>query len=67
MMSDPNPLSPDGGFIYAQVWMFCFPHSGHFLALRHEKCSLPLFAFESRGKIEAKGKGEISMYFVTKN
>ena len=22
MMSDPNPLSPDGGFIYAQVWMF---------------------------------------------
>jgi class 3 adenylate cyclase/Tfp pilus assembly protein PilF len=25
------------------------------------------FAFESRGKIEAKGKGEIEMYFVTVN
>ena len=24
------------------------------------------FSFESRGKIEAKGKGEIEMYFVTK-
>ena len=24
------------------------------------------FAFESRGKIEAKGKGEIAMYFVSK-
>lgn len=23
------------------------------------------FAFESRGKIEAKGKGEIEMYFVS--
>ena len=26
----------------------------------------PDFSFESRGKIEAKGKGEIEMYFVTK-
>ena len=26
----------------------------------------PQFAFESRGKIEAKGKGEIAMYFVSK-
>lgn len=26
----------------------------------------PQFSFESRGKIEAKGKGEIEMYFVTK-
>ena len=26
-----------------------------------------LFDFESRGKIEVKGKGEISMYFVTRN
>lgn len=26
----------------------------------------PEFAFESRGKIEAKGKGEIEMYFVSK-
>jgi class 3 adenylate cyclase/Tfp pilus assembly protein PilF len=26
----------------------------------------PDFAFENRGKIEAKGKGEIEMYFVTK-
>jgi class 3 adenylate cyclase len=26
----------------------------------------PDFAFESRGKIEAKGKGEMEMYFVTK-
>jgi class 3 adenylate cyclase len=25
----------------------------------------PAFAFESRGKIEAKGKGEIDMYFVS--
>ena len=25
------------------------------------------FAFESRGKIEAKGKGEIEMYFICKN
>lgn len=25
----------------------------------------PLFAFESRGKIEVKGKGEIDMYFVS--
>ncbi|MEX1189346.1 MAG: adenylate/guanylate cyclase domain-containing protein [Bacteroidia bacterium] len=25
------------------------------------------FTFESRGKIEAKGKGEIAMYFVSKN
>jgi adenylate cyclase len=24
------------------------------------------FTFESRGKIEAKGKGEIEMYFVAK-
>ena len=24
------------------------------------------FAFESRGKIEAKGKGEMEMYFVSK-
>jgi class 3 adenylate cyclase len=28
--------------------------------------SNPDFAFENRGKIEAKGKGEIEMYFVTK-
>ena len=27
----------------------------------------PLFTFESRGKIEAKGKGEIDMYFVSLN
>lgn len=27
----------------------------------------PDFNFESRGEIEAKGKGEIAMYFVTKN
>jgi adenylate cyclase len=27
----------------------------------------PNFAFESRGKIEAKGKGEIEMYFVSVN
>ncbi len=27
----------------------------------------PNFAFENRGKIEAKGKGEIEMYFVSKN
>ena len=27
----------------------------------------PDFSFESRGKIEAKGKGEIEMYFVTMN
>ena len=27
----------------------------------------PQFAFESRGKIEAKGKGEMEMYFVSKN
>lgn len=27
----------------------------------------PEFAFESRGKIEAKGKGEVEMYFVSKN
>ena len=27
----------------------------------------PDFSFESRGKIEAKGKGKIEMYFVTKN
>ena len=26
----------------------------------------PTFSFESRGKIEAKGKGEIEMYFVSK-
>ena len=26
----------------------------------------PDFTFESRGKIQAKGKGEIEMYFVTK-
>jgi len=26
----------------------------------------PQFVFESRGKIEAKGKGEINMYFLTK-
>jgi len=26
----------------------------------------PDFAFENRGKIEAKGKGEIEMYFVSK-
>ena len=26
----------------------------------------PLFAFEGRGKIKAKGKGKIKMYFVTK-
>ena len=26
----------------------------------------PQFAFENRGKIEAKGKGEIEMYFVSK-
>jgi class 3 adenylate cyclase len=26
----------------------------------------PDFTFESRGKIEAKGKGEIEMYFVLK-
>jgi class 3 adenylate cyclase len=26
----------------------------------------PDFKFESRGKIEAKGKGEIEMYFVSK-
>jgi hypothetical protein len=24
----------------------------------------PMFYFQSRGKIEAKGKGEIGMYFV---
>jgi len=27
----------------------------------------PDFSFESRGKIEAKGKGEIEMYFVSRN
>lgn len=27
----------------------------------------PDFSFENRGKIKAKGKGEITMYFVTKN
>lgn len=27
----------------------------------------PDFAFESRGKIEAKGKGEMEMYFVSVN
>ena len=26
----------------------------------------PDFAFENRGKVEAKGKGEIEMYFVSK-
>ena len=26
----------------------------------------PLFIFEARGKIKAKGKGEVEMYFVTK-
>jgi len=26
----------------------------------------PQFTFESRGKIKAKGKGEIEMYFVSK-
>jgi len=26
----------------------------------------PQFVFESRGKIEAKGKGEMEMYFVSK-
>jgi len=32
--------------------------------LKSEKQSESEFAFESRGKIEAKGKGEIEMYFV---
>jgi class 3 adenylate cyclase len=27
----------------------------------------PMFTFKSRGKIEAKGKGEIEMYFVSKS
>ena len=27
----------------------------------------PQFTFKSRGKIEAKGKGEMEMYFVQKN
>ena len=27
----------------------------------------PQFTFESRGKIQAKGKGEVEMYFVTFN
>jgi class 3 adenylate cyclase len=27
----------------------------------------PTFSFESRGKIEAKGKGEIEMWFVSQN
>ncbi len=26
----------------------------------------PLFSFENRGKINAKGKGEIAMYYVMK-
>ena len=32
-------------------------------AIKHD----PEFSFESRGKIEAKGKGEIEMYFVSIN
>lgn len=36
--------------------------------LRHATYALikvdPDFSFESRGKIEAKGKGEIEMYFI---
>ncbi|MCB0445618.1 MAG: hypothetical protein R2812_06085 [Gelidibacter sp.] len=27
----------------------------------------PEFTFESRGKIQAKGKGEVEMYFVSRN
>lgn len=32
-----------------------------------EQTGKPLFKFESRGKIAAKGKGEIAMYFVSRN
>ncbi len=28
---------------------------------------VPLFAFTSRGKVSAKGKGEMEMYFVRRN
>jgi adenylate cyclase len=41
------------------------------LLMKDTDASAPLsvhntFTFESRGKIEAKGKGEMEMYFVSK-
>ena len=33
---------------------------------KDEVTGMPLFEFESRGKIVAKGKGEITMYFVSR-
>ncbi len=51
--------------VSAQLSVVSSGLSGHSLTTGNQQLTTPAFTFTPRGKVQAKGKGEMEMYFVT--